>query len=87
VSAEAGAKRRAAMKQVVAANRAAGNGKPSATEIADYRVRIWPALRELPIKRIVEMTGLTKSACSRIRQGAVVPHRRHWTGSNHRRRS
>jgi CRISPR-associated endonuclease Cas1 len=78
VSAGAGAKRRLAMRQVVAANRAAGNSPPSPAEAADYRARVWPLLRELPIKRIVDMTGLTKSACSRIRAGKVVPHRRHW---------
>jgi len=78
-SPEAGAKRGAAMRRIVAANRAAGgNHAPSADELAGYRSRIWPELRALPLKRLMAMTGLTKSACSRIRSGQVVPHRRHW---------
>lgn len=77
-STEAGAKRRSTMQSVVAANRAAGNHVPTAQELADYRARIWPELRTLPLNRLMAMTGLTKSACSRIRSGQVVPHRRHW---------
>ena len=77
-SPEAGAKRRETITQTVAANRAAGNHVLTAEELGDYRVRVWPTLRELPLKRLMTMTGLTKSACSRIRSGQVVPHRRHW---------
>ncbi len=77
-STEAGAKRRAAMTSVVAANRSAGNHVPSPEELADYRTRVWPELQTLPLQQLMTMTGLTKSACSRIRSGEVVPHRRHW---------
>lgn len=77
---ESGIKRRVAMQPVVAANHAAGNHVPTAEELADYRARVWPELRGLPLRRLMVTTGLTKSACSRIRSGEVVPHRRHWTG-------
>ena len=77
-SREAGDKRRETITLTVAANRTAGNHIPTAEELADYQARVWPVLRELPLKRLMTMTGLTKSACSRIRSGQVIPHRRHW---------
>jgi len=76
-STEAGAKRSVA-QAVVVANRIEGSHVPSPKELADHRTRVWPALRALPLNRLMAITGLTKSACSRIPSGEVVPHRRHW---------
>jgi hypothetical protein len=71
----AGAKRRAAMATVVAANRAwAGD----AINSAEFRRTILPHLAALKLADLMAATGLTKGACSRIRAGRVLPHPRHW---------
>jgi CRISPR-associated endonuclease Cas1 len=36
------------------------------------------ALADVPLARIQQATGLSVSACSRIRSGDLKPHRRHW---------
>jgi hypothetical protein len=72
---EAGSKRRQAMVQVLAANRA---WKGDAANPEVFRTVVVPKLRELKLAVLVEATGLSKSACSRIRAGLVVPHPRHW---------
>ncbi len=41
--------------------------------------RVLPALREVPLSAIQAATGLSLSACSRIRSGQLPPHARHWT--------
>jgi CRISPR-associated endonuclease Cas1 len=37
-----------------------------------------PKLNDLPLNAIAKVTGLSLAACSRIRAGRRVPHRRHW---------
>ena len=71
----AGMKRRQAMAQVVAANRA---WKGKAPDPESFRAGVMPKLKHLKLTLLVKATGLTKSACSRIRAGHVVPHARHW---------
>ncbi len=44
----------------------------------DYRHTILPKLAGLPVRTIVEVTGLSKPYAGKIRSGGVVPHRRHW---------
>jgi CRISPR-associated endonuclease Cas1 len=39
---------------------------------------ILPGLRDLPTRRLVEATGLTRAYCSQIRKGELVPHPRWW---------
>ncbi|MDQ3692168.1 MAG: hypothetical protein M3464_00875 [Chloroflexota bacterium] len=39
---------------------------------------ILPGLAAVPLRAMVEATGLGKSFCSLIRSGRSVPHRRHW---------
>ncbi len=39
---------------------------------------IWPALSQVPLSQIARATGLSISACSRIRSGNLRPHQRHW---------
>jgi hypothetical protein len=56
-------------------------GTPEATGTPDpdyFRQTIAPELPGHSLRALMDATGLTKSACSRIRRGEVVPHRRHW---------
>jgi CRISPR-associated endonuclease Cas1 len=39
---------------------------------------IRPGLRNVPLSRICDATGLSKPYCSRLRTGALTPHPRHW---------
>ncbi|MEZ4412427.1 MAG: CRISPR-associated endonuclease Cas1 [Gemmatimonadales bacterium] len=75
--AEAGAKRRVAMRQIARDNKRWGAGK-APTDPDAFRAEILPKIQGVPLKVLVEATGLTKSACSRIRAGETVPHPRHW---------
>jgi CRISPR-associated endonuclease Cas1 len=79
-NAAAGTKRRVAMKRVVAADRDWQHPPGRETEPNYYRQLIAPRLRAVMLKHLMRATGLTKGACSLIRQGKVVPHPRHWQG-------
>lgn len=76
-SPEAGAKRREAMTRIARENRQwdRTNGP---TDAATFRRDILPQIQALRLKALIEATGLTKGACSRIRAGKTVPHPRHW---------
>ena len=43
-----------------------------------FRTQILPKLTDIPLKTIVKATGLSKSYCSLIRRGEVIPHPSHW---------
>ena len=43
-----------------------------------FRTQILPELVDVPLKSMVTATGLSKSYCSLIRRGEVVPHPSHW---------
>jgi len=43
-----------------------------------FRTQILPKLSDIPLKTIVKATGLSKSYCSLIRRGEVIPHPSHW---------
>jgi hypothetical protein len=43
-----------------------------------YRSQIASHLRAVPLSQITEATGVSLSAASRIRAGALMPHPRHW---------
>jgi len=43
-----------------------------------YTDEILPRLVSIPLGQIAAATGLSISACSRIRSGHLLPHRRHW---------
>ena len=45
---------------------------------AVFRREILPQIQDVLLTDLAEATGLTKSACSRIRAGKTVPHPRHW---------
>ncbi len=44
----------------------------------DWDQDVQPALTAVPLSRIASATGLSISACSRIRSGKLRPHPRHW---------
>jgi CRISPR-associated endonuclease Cas1 len=74
----AGEKRRRRMKEVLKANRRWRTRRPEDEDPAVYHRDILPGLAKVPLKVLVLATGLSKSSCSLIRRGKVVPHSRHW---------
>jgi len=44
-----------------------------------FRREVLPKLDVYPLNAIAEVTGLSLAACSRIRSGSRLPHRRHWS--------
>jgi hypothetical protein len=46
-----------------------------------YEQEVLPALASVPLSSIRQATGLSISACSRIRSGKLTPHRRHGSHS------
>ena len=45
---------------------------------AQLRADVLPALQNVSIRDLVLATGLSSSACSRVRAGKITPHPRHW---------
>jgi hypothetical protein len=43
-----------------------------------FKSEVLPVLGSLPLSAIARVTGLSVSACSRIRSGKLMPHARHW---------
>ncbi len=52
---------------------------PTITEQELHEV-VLPRLKQCTIRQLQEATGLSESACSRIRSGKLTPHPRHWPG-------
>jgi hypothetical protein len=52
------------------------NPKPADPEV--FRREILPLIQGAPLRRLVEVTGLSLRYCSLIRRGEKVPHPRHW---------
>lgn len=46
---------------------------------AVFKSEILPRIREIPVAVLVAATGLSTSACKKIRSGDFVPHPRHWS--------
>jgi hypothetical protein len=76
---EAAEKRRAAMKRIDRENKRWVRGTAH-TEPSLFRGEVLPLIQGAPLRSLLEATGLTKGACSRIRAGKTVPHPRHWGG-------
>jgi CRISPR-associated endonuclease Cas1 len=76
---EARAKRHQSLIAAKAAEREwdAGGGQPVIAE-QQFHEEVLPRLTELPLSKIERATGLSNSACSRIRSGRMTPHPRHW---------
>jgi CRISPR-associated endonuclease Cas1 len=62
----------------LAADAAWDRGHPEAPDPEVFRREILPRLRGVPLRRMVEATGLSLRHCPRIRRGEAVPHPRHW---------
>jgi hypothetical protein len=45
---------------------------------AEFRKKILPKLRSVPLGLMVKATGLSLIYCSLVRRGVYVPHPRHW---------
>jgi len=43
-----------------------------------FRTEVLPRLREVPIRRMMEATGLSEAYCYRVRRAEAIPHARHW---------
>jgi hypothetical protein len=43
-----------------------------------FKREILPLIQEVPLRRLVEATGLSLRYCSLIRRDEKVPHPRHW---------
>lgn len=50
----------------------------SVVDPGEFRREILPLIRDVPLSRLVEATGLSLRYCSMIRRGERVPHPRHW---------
>lgn len=47
-------------------------------DVSFFATEILPGIRDVPIARLVAVTGLSEHYCSLIRLGKRVPHPRHW---------
>jgi CRISPR-associated endonuclease Cas1 len=59
-------------------NRSWAREHPGQRDEAWFKREIVPKLDGFSLKEIGKATGLSLAACSRIRAGAKLPHRRHW---------
>ena len=60
-------------------NRSWAREHPGQRDEAWFKREIAPKLDAFSLKEIAAATGLSLTACSRIRAGAKVPHPRHWS--------
>jgi hypothetical protein len=76
-SEEASRKRAASLarRQKEAAQWEQHHGRPNPEE---FRMRILPQLRGVPLRKMAKATGLSLWFCSKIRRGLHKPHARHW---------
>jgi hypothetical protein len=59
-------------------NRSWAREHPGQRDEGWFKLEIMPKLDAFSLKEIAAATGLSLTACSRIRAGARVPHPRHW---------
>jgi CRISPR-associated endonuclease Cas1 len=67
-----------AISEVHRRNRSWVQEHPAQRDGAWFKREIGPKLQAYPLKAIARATGLSLTACSRIRSGAKIPHPRHW---------
>jgi hypothetical protein len=81
---EARIKRQRSLVGERAARDAWDRGHPEArADHEHYRHTIAPGLRNVPLRQISQATGVSISAASRIRNGTLTPHLRHWDALEH----
>ena len=79
-SEQARAKRHTSLVAIKAAEAAWDTKHPDAPrERGWYADHVQPHLAGVPLSLLQQATGLSVSACSRIRSGAQAPHQRHWS--------
>ncbi len=54
------------------------SGRSAPITAAQLHAHVLPALQAVSIRQLVAATGLSSSACSRVRAGKITPHPRHW---------
>jgi hypothetical protein len=59
-------------------NRSWAREHPGRRDEAWFKREIAPKLDGFSLKEIAKVTGLSLTACSRIRSGLRIPHPRHW---------
>jgi hypothetical protein len=64
------------VKAAEAAWAAAGSRSPISE--AQLYEEVLPRLQQVAVRQIQDATGLSSSACSKIRSGGRPPHPRHW---------
>ncbi len=57
---------------------ATGRIRATAMEREEFRTRILPRLRQVPLRALMYATGLSKPQCSMVKRGLRVLHPRHW---------
>jgi CRISPR-associated endonuclease Cas1 len=72
------AKRSAVTRRQNAITRAWKAKNPEAPNLQAFHNEIWPSLKGMSLSRLVAASGLSRSACQKIRAGTLVPHPRHW---------
>ncbi len=77
-SAHAGRKRGQANSEHHLRNHRWAREHPGQCDRAWFEREVAPKLRAYPLNAIARATGLSFTACSRIRGGSQVPHPRHW---------
>jgi CRISPR-associated endonuclease Cas1 len=73
------AKRKAATSRQNAIVRAWKANHPEPRSRQAFRDEIWPNLQGISLSTLVATSGLSRSACQKIRAGTLVPHPRHWS--------
>ncbi len=51
---------------------------PELPDRREFVESILPGLRDLPLGKLIEATGLSLRYCSLVKRGLTVPHPRHW---------
>ena len=77
-SADVNRARGEAISEVHRRNRSWAREHPGQRNEAWFKREIAPKLDAFSLKEISKGTGLSPTACSRIRSGAKVPHPSHW---------
>ncbi len=79
-AAEASTKRRSSLSRRKREELAWGpeTAEQAGWTVERYQAAVLPHLKPIPLSQLQGVTGLSVSACSRIRSGLLMPHRRHW---------
>lgn len=71
------------MAHVVRENRRWNRNNRRPADASTFKRDILPGLQAFSLSVLMQATGLSESACSRVRAGQVIPHPRHWLALQH----